>query len=393
MITQNIMGNKFKRMSRKIKWILPVLLGLALPTTGWPADWENVSPPGAIPLSADHKEINYGYHFTLVDPKNPGTVYVGTCRKGLWKSKDSGATWTNVGEGKFKGHNWWLAVDPHSSNIYCLDGYGSMGLWRSPTGDGDWTDILPQPPLVPNRDVYSIAIDPYHAGHIILTFHSTAGFDDPKKGGYIESFDNGANWKIVQGGFEKGKGDGKSDYLFFLNNSQSMLDLTNDGKGLWKTSDGGTTWRKVLENVTIAHGETQLFRSPKSGNYYLASYLGIFRSSDNGETWVKLLGQIQGPNLPGRSWGPSYGYMAVSGDGERVFAATATLNEPSTSTTPTIGGVARPVLFAYEAKETDWQPLGTQTFRNGPSQLSYDSRTGYLFGSMWQDGEWRLKLN
>ncbi len=383
-------------MFRSVNWIIKLALsaipGIMLSAAAFSADWENVSIPGAAPLSTDKKEMNYGYHFTLVDPKNAGTVYVGTCRQGLWKSKDSGSTWMRVDESKFKGNNWWIAVDPHSSEVYCLDGYGSLGLWRSKTGDAGWTDILPQPPAVPNRDIYSIAIDPYKAGHIVLTFHSTTGFTDSKMGGYVESFDNGASWKIVQGTFKKGKGDGKSDYIFFLNNSQSMLDLTNDNQGLWKTSDGGATWRKVLENATISHGETQLYRSPKSGNYYLATFQGIYRSSDNGDTWVKLIGQIQGPNLPGKSWGPVYGYMAVSGDGERVFANATILNEPVTSTTPSIGGEARPVMFAYEAKDTEWKPFGEKKFRNGPSQLSYDSTTGYLFGAMWQDGLWRVKL-
>ncbi|HLZ98407.1 MAG TPA: hypothetical protein VKP66_10780, partial [Steroidobacteraceae bacterium] len=105
----------------------------------------------------------------------------------------------------------------------------------------------------------------------------------------------------------------------------------NPDRGVYKSTDGGTTWRQTLDkgpsvgvaDLAIASGKPNVLfaslweahRAPWSTYAPLAGpNSGIYRSLDAGETWQQCIGH----GLPEGAWGRSG--VAVSADGRRVYA-------------------------------------------------------------------------
>lgn len=347
------------------------------PITG---QWEEISPPGASKDFGASSGGNYGFHHIAVDRRNPGTVYVGTSAQGFWKSTDSGSNWTKLGAGLLdSGRHWTIGIDSFNSTVYTTMGYSTLGLYRSRDGGNSWQQILPQSLISStSADTYYVATDPYREDHILVTFH--AQWSGQGDSGVIESFDGGDTWTVHQPvpGWETGH------YIFFLNNSESWLLATQSPEdGVWKTSDSGKSWRKVATQ-NVHHGSSQLYRA-NNGAFYLALSQGIMKSTDNGETWTKVLANLEGDT----AWPTKGGYMGIVGDGERMYTNLTTLWQPSAGhSLPQ----AQPYMMATESDGTDWQPMNSQLFSNGPNSMAYDPTTGYLFSSNWEAGIYRIKL-
>lgn len=77
-----------------------------------------------------------------LDPKNPGTIYVGTHETGILKSTDSGTTWkqTNTGLGGFDVHG--LAIDPNApQKLHAAVRGTGEGIYRTTDGGQKWTRV------------------------------------------------------------------------------------------------------------------------------------------------------------------------------------------------------------------------------------------------------------
>src|SRR5262245_41648147 len=75
----------------------------ALPAAGV---FENITPPTVWDTITAHLDDGVGscprtgVHSLAVDPMHSGTVYIGTCQMGVWRSDDCGATWTKINTGR-----------------------------------------------------------------------------------------------------------------------------------------------------------------------------------------------------------------------------------------------------------------------------------------------------
>lgn len=77
-----------------------------------------------------------------LDPKNPGTIYVGTHEAGILKSTDSGTTWkqVNTGLGGLDVHG--LAIEPNfPSKLHAAVREKGEGIYRTTDGGGKWTRV------------------------------------------------------------------------------------------------------------------------------------------------------------------------------------------------------------------------------------------------------------
>src|SRR5262249_45291887 len=89
--------------------------------------WEDVTPTG-VDLNPDK---SMGALTVSADPNNPGTLYLGTDKQGLWKSTTCGAHWTKINTGKTgqvldSGSLWTAVVDPQAPTaLYGAALYGS----------------------------------------------------------------------------------------------------------------------------------------------------------------------------------------------------------------------------------------------------------------------------
>lgn len=198
------------------------------------------------------------------------TVYVGGAQGGVWRSTDNGQTWTPLTDAMPSQAIGSIAIDPTNPNIIYIgsgegnrsgDSYYGAGLYKTTDGGATWRVITgPTSTIVPNKPVFvnaaipRIAIDPVTPNVIFVA--TTFGGTSTASGG--------------AGSVEQSK-----------------------QKGIWKSTDGGETWRNVdpdgSAGVQSAHG---VAIDPLNHNIVYAAIRtrGIYRSKSGGEpgTWEKL---------------------------------------------------------------------------------------------------------
>ena len=243
------------------------------------------------------------------DPSRPLVFYFGAVNGGVWKTTNGGQTWRNVTDGKSDLSSVGaIAVATSDPNvIYVGTGesqpredltYGT-GVYRSTDGGGSWQHLG----LSDTQQIGDLVIDPRDADRVYVAAIGHAFGPNPERG-VFRTTDGGKTWKKV----------------LFLNDSTGAMDLTIDPtnprilfasmwkfqrtpwgmnagggrSGLWKTTDGGDTWREITFNPGIPRkplGKIGVSISPANPQRIYASIEapdssgGIFRSDDGGDTW------------------------------------------------------------------------------------------------------------
>lgn len=209
-------------------------------------------------------EGSYSIGAIALDPKNPLTVWVGTGENnsqrsvsygnGVYRSDDGGRSWKNVGL-KTSEHIGRIAIDPKDSNIVYIAAQGPLwgpggerGLFKTEDGGKTWKNILS---ISEHTGVTDVAIDP----------------NDPKTV-YAASYQRRRHmWTLINGGPES---------------------------ALYKSTDAGVTWNKLRAGLpTTELGRIGIAISPVDPNVVYATVEaadrkgGIFRSSDRGGSWER----------------------------------------------------------------------------------------------------------
>jgi photosystem II stability/assembly factor-like uncharacterized protein len=254
-----------------------------------------------------------------VVPSNPNVVWAGTGEafisnnvsigEGVFKSNDAGRTWTRMGLER-TGRIGRLVIDPADPNVVqaCALGhaYGPQpdrGVFRTTDGGKSWTRVLF---VDENTGCSDLAIDPKNprilfAGMWQIEIH-TWGRDSGGPGsGLFTSRDGGATWKRLTGNGLPTRPIGKVAVAIAPSDPKRVYALIETGDGvpwrgmetdrghLWRSDDGGDTWRMVnADRIAMArpHYYTRLAVAPDNANetYYLAQ--AFSKSIDGGQTIV-----------------------------------------------------------------------------------------------------------
>ncbi|WP_024772583.1 VPS10 domain-containing protein [Aquimarina macrocephali] len=194
-----------------------------------------------------------------IHPKNESIWYVAVASGGVWKTVNSGTTWKPIFDDQTSYSIGCVTIDPINHNTIWVGtgenvggrhmGYGD-GIYRSNDGGASWTNMG----LKTSEHISKIIIHPENSNVL---------------------------WVAVQGPLWKKGGD----------------------RGLYKSNDGGKTWKKTLGDDTWV-GVTDLVIDPRNPDRLyaatwqrhrtVAAYMGggpgsgLHRSTDGGETWEKL---------------------------------------------------------------------------------------------------------
>jgi photosystem II stability/assembly factor-like uncharacterized protein len=205
-----------------------------------------------------------------------------------------------------------IVVNPRNRNIWYL-AVASGGLWKTTNRGISWT------PIFDEGGSYSlgcIMLDPADPNVVWLgTGENQASRSMSFGDGVYKSTDAGQTWRRV--GLANSEHiariliDPRNSQVVYVA-SQGSLWAPGGDRGLFKTVDGGTTWKPVLQ-ISENTGITDLVLDPRDPNVlYAASYqrrrnvgicigggpeAGIFKSVDGGATWNKLTSGIPSVDL------------------------------------------------------------------------------------------------
>ena len=193
-------------------------------------------------------------------PTQPHVFYVGAVNGGVWKTTDAGRVWTPIFDDQPTGSIGAIAVAPSDPNvIYVGSGEGLQrpdlstgdGIYKSTDAGRTWTHLglrdgqqIPQiivDPKDPNRLFVAVLGHPYGPNTERGIFRSTDGaktfervlYKDENTGGVDLAFDP-ANASTV--------------YAVLWESRQAPWEngvFTGPGSGLFKSTDGGVTWRPI----------------------------------------------------------------------------------------------------------------------------------------------------
>ncbi|MEM6345872.1 MAG: hypothetical protein AAF927_18405 [Bacteroidota bacterium] len=189
---------------------------------------------------------------------NPAVIYIGTASGGLWKSESGGITWKPLFDEEIVHSIGALAIAPSNPDIIWVGtGEGNprnsqasgFGVYRSLDGGQSWEAMG----LENTRNVHRVIIHPENPDIVWIGVQGSAWGEHPER-------------------------------------------------GIYKTTDGGKTWRKVLY-VNESTGIADLVQDPQNPNKLIAAMWqfrrwpwtfksggegsGLYVSHDGGESWTK----------------------------------------------------------------------------------------------------------
>ncbi len=237
------------------------------------------------------------------------TYYFGSVGGGVWKSLNSGRTWTPIFDSTNVASIGAIAVAPADPNvIYVGTGEADMrdsiafgnGMYKSTDAGKTWKHIG----LENTKQIGRIIVDPKNPNTVFVAALGLVYGPNPDRGVY-RSRDGGVTWQRI---LFKNDDVGAIDLAFDPTDSQIVYatlwnvrrppwfiyaPANGPGAGIFKSNDGGSTWTEISNGIPVeGRGHIGIAVSPanRSRIYAVvdAKEGGVFSSNDAGATWTRL---------------------------------------------------------------------------------------------------------
>jgi len=250
-------------------------------------------------------------------PSDPNVVWAGTGEpwirshisvgQGIYKSNDAGKTWALMGLEK-TGRIARIVIDPRNPDIVLVAAMGhsygpqqERGVFRTMDGGKNWERVLFTDE---NTGCSSLVMDPNNprvlfAGMWPLVIHTWGRESGGPGSGLFKSTDGGTTWKRLSGGGLPGRATGKFALAIARSNPSRIYALIETGDGvplngketdrgkLWRSDDGGENWRLMSYDRNMGGRTHYYFRtevSPDNQNETYYLTSAFAISIDGGET-------------------------------------------------------------------------------------------------------------
>lgn len=242
-----------------------------------------------------------------VDPTDPETIYLGAAAGGVWKSTDGGMTWSSTWNSEPNPSIGALAVAPSNpSTVWVGTGEANNrqsaswgdGVYKSTDGGRTWTHMG----LDDTQAIGRIVIDPTNADVVYVAGVGHLWGPNEERG-LFKTTDGGKTWnKVLYVNADTGVTDVAIDpqspttlYAAAYERRRTTWGFNGGGpgSGVYKTTDAGATWTKLTNGLpTGDDGRIGLAVYRKNPNIVYALIQnangGVFRSEDKGATWTKM---------------------------------------------------------------------------------------------------------
>jgi len=241
-------------------------------------------------------------------PSAPNVFYMAPNNGGVWKTTDYGWTWNPIFDDQPTGSIGALAIASSNPDIiYVGSGEGLRrpdlsvgdGIYKSSDGGKTWQHLG----LRDAQQIGSILVDPKDPNRVLVAALGHPYGPNAERG-IFRSLDGGATWEKV---LYKDENTGGTDLTFDPHNPRTIYGVMwasrrppwttggaygAAGSGLYKSSDGGSTWRQLSQGLPSGAelGRIGLAVAPSDPSRMYAMVqagkgCGVYRSDDAGESW------------------------------------------------------------------------------------------------------------
>uniref|UniRef100_UPI00404B008C VPS10 domain-containing protein n=1 Tax=Fulvivirga sp. TaxID=1931237 RepID=UPI00404B008C len=240
---------------------------------------------------------------------DPMTYYLGSVGGGVWKTDDAGINWRNISDGFFNATSIGaISVAESDPNVIyvgtgeaCIRGVMTShgdGVYKSTDAGKTWTHIG----LDGTSQISEIRIHPNNPDIAYVAAQGSPYVPTSERGIY-KTVDGGKNWKKVH---FVDNSSGANNLSMDMNNPRILyaaywdhqrkpwfVRSGGEGSGIYKTTDGGETWKKLTEGLPKAlMGKIGVSVSRANSNRVFAVIEseegGFYRSDDGGEKWTLM---------------------------------------------------------------------------------------------------------
>jgi photosystem II stability/assembly factor-like uncharacterized protein len=256
-------------------------------------------------------------------PSQANVFYIAQVNGGVWKTDDYGRTWTPIFDDQPTGSVGCIAVAPSDANIiYVGSGEGLQrpdlsvgdGIYKSTDAGKTWTHLG----LRDGQQIPQIAVDPRDANHILVAVAGHPYGPNPERG-IFRSTDGGKTFEKV---LYKDENVGGADVTIDPKNPDTAYASlwearqgpwenaawNGNGGGIFKSTDGGKTWRQLGGGLPDGIIQANLAIAPSTTQRVMASVatpngVNLYRSDDGGDSWsiatkdTRPAGRIGGGDL------------------------------------------------------------------------------------------------
>jgi photosystem II stability/assembly factor-like uncharacterized protein len=282
-----------------------MVLGGVWKTTSAGATW--------YPIFDDIKDVS-SIGSVEVAPSDPNVVYVGTGAtgdgNGMYKSTDAGKTWQHLPGLEESRQIPAILVDPHDPNLVMAAVLGSArtasdtrGLFRSTDGGKTWTKTLY---VDETTGVQNVAWAADRPSVMLATTIRRGGRAAGATGAGVpgaaangtrmfKSVDEGVTWKEIIGGGLPQLSGRLTAAVAMNTNAQRMYVVGPAATGLWRSDDGGASWRRMAaDDARVSNGQgnytSGVFVNSKNPDILYTLATAAFISRDGGKTFTGFKG-------------------------------------------------------------------------------------------------------
>ncbi|MEX2284066.1 MAG: hypothetical protein WEE89_16385 [Gemmatimonadota bacterium] len=247
-------------------------------------------------------------HDVVMDPKDPAVLYVAAASGGIWKSTNKGVTWKDVFGDQPDAAMGALAIfqaDPRivwagtgEQNNRQSSSWGG-GVYRSTDGGENWTHLG----LKETRSIGRVVLHPTDPNIAYVAAVGNLWKPNPERG-LFKTTDAGRTWnKVLYVDTLTGATDVVMDprdpnvlYAATYQRLRKAFGFNGGGPGsaLYKTTDGGANWRKLENGIPPGDkGRIGLDIARTNPNILIATIEhpgmgGTYRTEDAGATWRRM---------------------------------------------------------------------------------------------------------
>jgi hypothetical protein len=263
-----------------------------------------------------------------------------------------------------------IATDPTNANIIYVAAWGG-GVWKTTDGGTTWTPLTDGQATL---TMGAIAVAPSNPKVVYAGTGTAADSGDSFYGrGVLKSTDGGATWTLLTGNAGKNEFDRRTISRIVVNPTNASIVYVavagsgvnglSGNTGIWKSTDGGTTWTNTTTGISTTDEFTDLVMDPKHpqtlyaavGTFNGSAVNGVYKTTNAGMTWSPA------GNFPGGSSDGTIRIALAPSNSQTLYASIAT--------TGFVSGL-REMLKSTNGGSS-WTPLSPPDYLSG--QANYDS--------------------